>query len=42
VASYGVDLSGSAWVSVADCCEHRNECSGCIKDWEFRDQMSYS
>jgi hypothetical protein len=36
----GLDSSGSGEGPVADCCERGNELSGCIKWWEFLDELS--
>jgi hypothetical protein len=36
----GLDLAGSGLDSEAGCCEHGNEYSGSLKDWEFCDNMS--
>jgi hypothetical protein len=32
-----LDSSGSGQGQLASCCEHGNESSGCIKDWEYLD-----
>jgi hypothetical protein len=36
----GLCLSGPAWDPVAGFCEHSNEPSGSIRNWEFRAQLS--